>query len=73
MNNYCSNGSMETIFMNTESNKANEPHGFVINFSKRLEVKINMLLFRNYLFVRREKMKEKSIKTTDLTLTWWEF
>ena len=55
MNNYCSNGRMETIFMNTESSKANEPHGFVINFSKRLEVKINMLLFRNYLFVRVRK------------------
>ena len=73
MTNYCSNGRMETIFMNTESSKAIEPHGFVINFSKRLEVKINMLLFRNYLFVRREKMKEKSTKTANLTLTLWQF
>ena len=69
MNNYCSNISMETIFMNTESSKANERHRFVINLSKRLKVQINMLLFRTYPFVRRDKIKEKSIKTTNLTLT----
>ena len=31
---------METIFMNTENNKTNEPHKFVLNLSQRLDVKI---------------------------------
>ena len=28
---YCSNISMETIFMNTENTKTSEPHKFVLN------------------------------------------
>ena len=27
---------METIFMNTENSKTNEPHKFALNFSKRV-------------------------------------
>ena len=30
---------METIFMNMENNKANEPHKFVFNFSRRLDLR----------------------------------
>ena len=30
---------METIFMNTENNKTNEPHKFVLNLSKRLDLR----------------------------------
>ena len=29
---------METIFMNTENNKTNEPHKFVLNLSQRLNL-----------------------------------
>ena len=32
---------METIFMNTENNKTNEPHKFVLNLSQRLDVRIS--------------------------------
>ena len=30
---------METIFMNTENSKTNEPHKFVFNFSQRLDLR----------------------------------
>ena len=30
---------METIFMNTENSKTNEPHKFVLNFPQRLDLK----------------------------------
>ena len=30
---------METIFMNTENSKTNEPHKFVLNLSQRLNLK----------------------------------
>ena len=30
---------METIFMNTENNKTTEPHKFVLNLSKRLDLR----------------------------------
>ena len=30
---------METIFMNTENSKTNEPHKFVLNFSQRLNLR----------------------------------
>ena len=30
---------METIFMNTQNKKANEPHKFVLNLSQRLNLK----------------------------------
>ena len=29
---------METIFMNTENSKTNEPHKFVLNLSQRLDL-----------------------------------
>ena len=49
---------METIFINTENSKANEPHKFVLNFSQRLDlrVRINNLLFKTYLFMTRGKI-----------------
>ena len=31
---YCTNISIETIFMNTENSKANEPHKFVLRCHK---------------------------------------
>ena len=30
---------METIFMNIENSKANEPHKFVLNLSQRLDLR----------------------------------
>ena len=30
---------METIFMNTENSKTNEPHKFVFNFSQKLDLR----------------------------------
>ena len=30
---------METIFTNTDSSKANEPHKFVLNLSQRLDLR----------------------------------
>ena len=30
---------METIFMNTENSKTNEPHKFVLNLSQRLDIR----------------------------------
>ena len=30
---------METIFMNTENKKTNEPHKFVLNLSQRLDLR----------------------------------
>ena len=41
LNNYCPNISMETIFMNTENSKKNEPHQFVLNWSQRLDLRIS--------------------------------
>ena len=31
--------SMETIFMNTENRKTNDPYKFVLNFSQKLDLK----------------------------------
>ena len=43
---------METIFMNTENSKTNEPHKFILNLSQRLYFKrINILLFITCLFI----------------------
>ena len=36
---YCPNISMKMIFMNTENNKTNEPHKFVLNLSQRLKLR----------------------------------
>ena len=30
---------METIFVNTENSKANEPHKFVLNLSQKLDLR----------------------------------
>ena len=36
---YCSNISIEMIFMNTGNSKTNEPHKFVNNLSQRLDLR----------------------------------
>ena len=49
---------METIFMNTENSKPNEPHKFVLNLSQRLNLRSSkgMLLFKTYVFITRENI-----------------
>ena len=37
--NYCTNKSTETIFINTENNRANVPHKFVLKLRQRLDFK----------------------------------
>ena len=44
---------METMFMNTENSKTNQPHKFVVNLSQRLDVKST------------DKKKKKKKKSTD--------
>ena len=39
LNNYYKNISVETIFMNTENRKTNEPDKFVLNLLQRLDMK----------------------------------
>ena len=52
---------MESIFVNAENNKTNEPHKFALNFSQRLDFKaqINILFFKIYLFITPEKERKK--------------
>ena len=59
---------METIFMNTENSKTNEPHKFVFNLSQRLikGVQINMQLFKIHLFITREKNIRKRYENNKL-------
>ena len=47
---------METILMSTENSKTNESHKFILNLSQRL-VKINMSLFKTYLFTTWKNIK----------------
>ena len=39
LNNYCSNISMEAVFMTMENNKTKEPRKFVLNLSQRLDLR----------------------------------
>ena len=39
LDNYCPNISMETIFMNLENSKTNEPQKFVLNLSQRIDLR----------------------------------
>ena len=39
IDNYCANISLETIFMNNEDSKTNEPRKFVLNLSQRLDLR----------------------------------
>ena len=41
LDNYYPNLSMEMIFMNTENSKTSESHKFVINLSRRLDLRIS--------------------------------
>ena len=39
MDNYWSNIRIETIFMNAENSKVNEPHKSILNLSQRLDLR----------------------------------
>ena len=41
---------METIFMNTENSKTNEPHKFTLNLPQRLDLNLDL---KTYLFITR--------------------
>ena len=66
---------METIFMNTEKSKTNEPHKFVLNFSQVLDLRSSdkSLLFKIYLFISRVKNIRKQYTNNKLKMiapTW---
>ena len=48
---------METIFMNTENSKTNDPHKFVFNLSQRLDLRSSnkQVAHKTYVFITREK------------------
>ena len=52
---------METLFMNPENSKTNQPHKFVLNLSQRLDLSSNKPV--PYLFIICGKIEEKCIKT----------
>ena len=54
---------METIFMNTENGKANEPHKFVLNLPQRLDLRSSDKHVALHLFITSGKIQESSIKT----------
>ena len=51
---------METIFMNTENSKTNEPHKFALNLSQRLELRSSNkhVAFDNLYLLHVEKYKK---------------
>ena len=55
---------MKTIFLNTENNKMNEPHKFVLNLSQRLDIRSsNKYIVIHVLTIYYTwKNKENSIK-----------
>ena len=63
---------METIFMNTENSKINEPHKFVLNLSQLLDlrVRINLLLIKIDLFITRDLFIYKNNKLKIIAPTW---
>ena len=66
---------METIFMNTEIIKTNEPHNFVLNLSQRLDLRSSNRHFalQNLSIYYTCKNIRKQYKSNELkirTLTW---
>ena len=72
---YCLNISMETILMNTENNKMNEPHKFVRNLPQRVDLqKSNQYvalqnLFICYTWKNKTQLYEKN-KLKIIASTW---
>ena len=59
---------METIFMNTGNSKTNESHKFVLNFSKRLDLRSsgnhvahqNLSIYYMWKIIRKKQTKNDS-------------
>ena len=62
---------METIFMNTENSKTNEPHKFVFNFSQRLDLRSSdkHVAFQNLSISYTWKNIRKKYKNNKLKIT----
>ena len=61
---------MEAIFMNTENNKTNEPHRFVVNLSQRLDLRSSdkhVALQNLSIFYTRKNIR-KQYKTNKLKI-----
>ena len=66
---------METIFMNTESSKMNEPHKFVLNLSQRLDLRSSAkhVALQNLSIYYKRKNVRKQYKSNKLKIiapTW---
>ena len=70
---------METILMNMENSKANEPHKFIINLSQRLDLEVdinslyivalqNLSIYQTWINLRK-KYKKNKLKMIALTWT----
>ena len=75
LNNYCLNLSMETIYMNAENSKTNEPHKFVLNLSQRINLRsLNKhLTLQNLSIYYTRKNMSKQYKNNELKIiapTW---
>ena len=57
---------METIFMNTENKKANEPQKFVLNLSQRLDLRSSYAALQNLSFYYTQKNIRKQYKNNKL-------
>ena len=47
---------MDTIFMNSENSKTTDPHRLLLNFTDKLNLNINMLLYQILAFNIHEKI-----------------
>ena len=67
LNNYCPNISMETIFMNSKTNK---PHKFVLNLSQRLDLRSSNkhIALQNLYFCQTWKNIKKQYKNNKLKI-----
>ena len=75
MNNYCLTLSMETMIMNTENSKANEPRKFILNLSQRLNLRYSNkhVALQNLSFYYTWKNIRKKYKNNKLKImapTW---
>ena len=63
---------METIFTNTENNKTNEPHKFILNLSQRLDLRSldkhvalqNLAIYYSWKNIRKQYKNSKNIAPT---------
>ena len=66
---------METVFMNTENNKTNEPGKFALNLSQRLDLRssnkyVSLQNLPNYYTWKNIRKQHKNNKLKLITPTW---